>query len=195
MRCVVAAMSFLISSSAPTAAGAIAAPTVHLDTASSRVSFSVTHVMLGRVTGTIPIVTGSVSVAADGSPLSVTATLDPKRIDTGNADRDGDLQSGDWFDTANHPDIMFSSAQITRSGDDTFSILGDLTIRGVTHRVAMSCRILATQPGRNGRRYHYMADVHVQRDDYMPGERWANVLVGKTVSITLDVWTSAGPDR
>lgn len=177
----------------PTAAAADSAAGLHVDPARSRASFTVSHVLLDHVTGTIPIVSGTIVAAADGSPSRVSATLDPKGIDTTNSDRDGDLQSGAWFDTADYPAIAFASTRIVRSGANSFSIEGDLTIRGVTRAVTLSCTLVGSQPIRMGPPFHYVAQTQIKRDDFMPGEPWANVLIGRTVSIGLDIWTSAAP--
>jgi polyisoprenoid-binding protein YceI len=163
-----------------------------IDPARSRATFTVTHALIENVPGTIPIVSGDIVIGSDGIPLQISAVLDPTRIDTGNPDRDGDLQSGDWFDTADYPTISFVSTRVTSSGDRAFSVNGDLTIHGVTRPVTLSCtdKTAASDQLAPGQ-YRYSATVQIERHDFMPARARADVLVGKTVSITLDVVTSA----
>ena len=46
--------------------------------------------------------------------------------------KDGKLKSKDFFDAKNDPLITFKSTKIEDTGPDTFDLVGDFTIRGVT---------------------------------------------------------------
>ena len=65
-----------------------------IDTPKSVARFSVQHIWVERVTGTVPIVSAAVTLAAGSViPTSVTAVLDPARIATGEPDRARSLAS------------------------------------------------------------------------------------------------------
>jgi len=88
--------------------------------------------------------------------LKVTAVLDATRIRTGDDDRDGVLQTPDWFDTAKFPTWTFTSTKISPSGSDAFSMDGLLTMHGVTQSERLdvsvgetSGRPAITRPGRS----------------------------------------------
>lgn len=55
-----------------------------------------------------------------------------KSVDTGNGKRDKHLLSKDFFDASQYPLITFVSTSITKAGDNTYTINGNLTIKDVT---------------------------------------------------------------
>jgi polyisoprenoid-binding protein YceI len=71
-----------------------------------------------------------------GFSARVSLTIDASSIDTGSADRDGHLRSGDFFDADAHKQLTFVSTNVARDGDE-WTITGDLTIKGVTKPVTI----------------------------------------------------------
>jgi len=73
----------------------------------------------------------------------VEATIDASSIDTGVADRDGHLRSGDFFDAERYPHITFRTKRIEGSPPkqegDRFRLVGELTIRDSTMGVVLDC--------------------------------------------------------
>ena len=57
-------------------------------------------------------------------------------MDTGTADRDGHLKSGDFFDVETYPTMTFRSTSVEREGDE-WAVTGDLTIKDVTKPVTI----------------------------------------------------------
>jgi len=53
-------------------------------------------------------------------------------VDTGSGMKNGKLKGKDFFDVKNNPVITFKSTKIEQTGPDSFEVLGDFTIRGVT---------------------------------------------------------------
>ena len=68
---------------------------------------------------------------------SVNVVIKTAGINTGNERRDGDLRSVNFFDAASYPEITFKSSRIEERGGALFCV-GNLTMRGVTHEVAIS---------------------------------------------------------
>ena len=59
-----------------------------IDPAKSKAMFSVPHVFVERVTGTVPISGGTVAVSPESPiPASISAELDPSKISSGDRDR------------------------------------------------------------------------------------------------------------
>jgi polyisoprenoid-binding protein YceI len=103
-----------------------------IDPAKSTAQFTIQHIFVDRVTGTVPVLSGSVDLAAGSSiPLRVTAVLDASRINTGEPDRDSSLESPDYFDAKKFPTWTFTGTSISPSGAATFGIDGTITIHGV----------------------------------------------------------------
>jgi polyisoprenoid-binding protein YceI len=70
------------------------------------------------------------------SPDVTTGVLNVKiqaaSVNTGSGMKDGKLKGKDFFDVKQDPLITFQSKKIVQTGPDTFDVLGDFTIRGVT---------------------------------------------------------------
>jgi polyisoprenoid-binding protein YceI len=154
-----------------------------IDAAHSHANFSVNHVMIERVTGTVQIISGAITTGSDGvTPVAVSAVLDPRRLSTGDPDRDGDLQGDGWFDTKKFPTWEFKSTAITPGPNGTFAVAGTLTIHGVGQPVTL----LTTVVPHKG----YRAVTHVDRHAFGMKIGRTDSLVGSDVTISLDVQTA-----
>ena len=78
-------------------------------------AFAVRELGIHRVHGTIPLTSGYVTVDADGEITSLTATLDPAGVATGNARRDAELRGRKFFDIAYRPQWTFAADRIERT--------------------------------------------------------------------------------
>jgi polyisoprenoid-binding protein YceI len=108
-----------------------------IDTTHTRLGFSARHAMVTTVRGGFKDFAGTATIdAADPSKSSVALTIRAGSVDTGVADRDGHLVSGDFFDAEAYPELTFSSTSVERDGE-TWSITGDLTIKDVTKPVTI----------------------------------------------------------
>lgn len=108
-----------------------------IDPRHSRVSFAVRHMMVTWVRGVFTAFEGTAHIDPDvPSNSRVDVVIDVTSIDTGVADRDRHLRTGDFFDAERFPTISFTSTSVERDNDD-WSITGDLAIRGVTRQVTV----------------------------------------------------------
>ena len=154
-----------------------------IDVARSTARFSISHIWVERVSGTVPIVDGSL-VVLPGSPVpsSVSATLDATRIDTGDPDRDRSLESSDFFDAKEFPRWTFASTKIVPEANGAFTMDGNLTIRGATQlehlRVTVSGS--AAHP-------EYRASGRIDRHAFgMPRTR-LDPVIGDAADVALDI--------
>ena len=110
-----------------------------IDASHSEVHFKVKHLMISTVTGTFGSYEGSIETTNDNDFEGATANFsaDIESISTGQEQRDGHLKSADFFDAANFPKLTFASTSFEKSGDDTYTVKGDLTIRGVSKPVTL----------------------------------------------------------
>jgi polyisoprenoid-binding protein YceI len=127
----------------------------------------------------------------------VDATVRIESIDTGNEKRDDHLRSPDFFDAPNHPEMRFTSTEITNVNGNTFQMKGDLTIRGTTKPVVFETELIGTAVDNEGRqRAGFTAATTINRKDF--GLTWNRVteagglVVGEDVDITLDIQTIRG---
>lgn len=109
-----------------------------IDPAHSRLGFVARHAMVTKVRGSFNDFAGSVHLDGDDvGKSSAQVTLQVASIDTRNADRDEHLRTNDFLAAETHPQITFTSTGATRTGEDTFDLAGDLTIKGVTKEVTV----------------------------------------------------------
>ncbi len=149
------------------------AGTFNIDPSHSRVGFSARHAMVTKVRGSFNEFTGSGTVA-DGA-ASITIEINAASIDTRSADRDGHLQSPDFFDVAAFPKITFASTSVKDSGSDKLVVEGNLTIKDVTKSISIEFEYTgtATDPYGNAR-FGFEGASEINRKDY--GLTWNAVL-------------------
>lgn len=108
----------------------------NLDPTHSEVQFKVRHLVISTVTGTFRNFSASLEKAGEdfnGAKVSFTAHVDS--IDTNQADRDNHLKSPEFFDAAQFPTIEFVSSSFEKSSDNTYTVKGNLTMKGITREV------------------------------------------------------------
>lgn len=162
-----------------------------IDPSHTEASFTVRHAGISKVRGTVAITSGTLTVGEDLESSSVTVTLDPATVSTGDANRDGHLKSNDFFEVETHPEWTFTSTAIRESGSHHV-VVGDLTIHGVTHEVELETEFNGTAVDPFGNtRAGFESSVTISRKDY--GLTWnaaleaGGVLVADKVRIDLDV--------
>src|SRR5688572_8131277 len=107
--------------------------TWQIDGSHSTVEFAVKHMMVSRTKGKFTKFDGQIELDEQSlENSSVSVVIDVASIDTNDEKRDEHLRSADFFDVANYPKITFTSTKVTPNGGDTFEVVGDLTIKGVT---------------------------------------------------------------
>ncbi|HTY57858.1 MAG TPA: YceI family protein [Bacteroidota bacterium] len=115
-----------------------AATTWKLDRAHSSVNFSVAHLVISQVSGTFKdFDVRFTNTKEDFSDATLSAEIRAGSIFTDNDRRDAHLKSADFLDAERYPAITFRSRSFTKTGDNTFRIEGDLTIRDVTKPVVL----------------------------------------------------------
>jgi polyisoprenoid-binding protein YceI len=123
-----------------------------LDPAHSEVQFKIRHLVISNVTGAFGKFEAHVETDGDDfQTAKARFNADVNSISTGNEQRDTHLKSADFFDAANHPQLEFVSTGVVPHGDNTFTLKGDLTIRGTTKPVEVQVEFggLTTDPWGN----------------------------------------------
>ena len=108
----------------------------NLDPTHAAVDFSVRHMAISTVKGAFKSFTATGETNAAGLPISLSMQIDATSINTNSAQRDGHLNSPDFFNTAEFPTISFESKKVEGAADD-LTITGELTIRGITKPVTL----------------------------------------------------------
>ena len=170
------------------------AGTYNIDPSHSRVGFSARHAMVTKVRGSFNEYTGSATVADGAASLNIDITV--SSVDTRSADRDGHLQSADFFDAATFPKITFASTSVKDSGSDKLVVDGNLTIKDVTKPISITFEYTgtATDPFGNAR-FGFEGEAEINRKDY--GLTWnaaletGGILVSENIKLEFEISTIA----
>lgn len=165
----------------------------NIDSAHTHIGFSVKHMMVTTVRGQFKSYRGTFALdASDFTRSTFSGEIDVTSIDTGNAQRDAHLRTGDFLDAEAHPTIGFTSSRVEAKGDGEFVVHGDLTIRGVTRPVALDVEFLGTSKNPYGQTVAGIAARGtINRKDF--GVNFnalletGGVAVGEKVKLELDV--------
>jgi polyisoprenoid-binding protein YceI len=107
-----------------------------IDPVHSQVTFSVRHLVVSTVKGQFKVISGQLHIDEQNpANSSVEAQVDVASIDTRDKNRDGHLQSPDFFDAVQYPTITFKSTKVEPLGGKEYSVTGDLTLHGVSKPV------------------------------------------------------------
>ncbi|MGO1167570.1 MAG: YceI family protein [Janibacter sp.] len=169
-----------------------AAGTYVIDPSHTEVGFVARHAMVTKVRGYFRDVEGTIEIGESFADSKASATMKTASIDSGSADRDGHLKSGDFFDVDTHPEITFVSTGVQDVDGSNFDLVGDLTIKGVTKQVALQATYDGTAQDPFGNvRAGFTAITTVDREDW--GLTWnagletGGVLVSKKITLNLEI--------
>ena len=168
------------------------AGTWQIDPTHSTVSFTVKHLMISKVRGTFDGFSGTIVTSEVPAENSVNAAIDMATINTNQADRDGHLRTNDFFKVDEFPTATFVSTSIEIDGDDDLTIVGDLTLRGITKSVTLKGEFggIATNP--YGQTIAAAsASTVINRTDfgvnYNAALETGGVLLGEDITLTFDL--------
>ncbi|WP_134768224.1 YceI family protein [Nocardioides sp. 1609] len=163
-----------------------------IDPSHSRLGFVARHAMVTKVRGQFHEFSGTAHVDAENPAASkVDLTITAASVSTGSPDRDGHLQSNDFFGAEENPQITFSSTDVVRDGA-TWTITGDLTIKGTTHSVAIDFdEVGSSQDPFGNTRVGFEGEVTVKRSDwglnFNAALETGGVLVSEKIKLEFDI--------
>ncbi|MDK8346765.1 YceI family protein [Brevibacterium sp. UMB1308A] len=102
------------------------------------------------------------------------------------------LKSGDFFQTEEHPEIVFKSTNVEDFDGSDFTLKGEVTLLGVTKEVVFDAEFLGANEDPNGNQITGVsATAKINRKDFgmsfsatMPG---GDLLVADKVNLEIDV--------
>ena len=124
-----------------------------LDSAHGNITWSLDHLGFSRYYGQLANATAELNLdSANPSASSLTATIPMGDVATTSAGLTRHLKNADFFDVDNHPTATFVSRSVTVDSSDATkaTVLGDLTLRGVTKPVTMAVKFNKAAPAMGG---------------------------------------------
>jgi polyisoprenoid-binding protein YceI len=161
--------------------------TWNVDPVHSQVGFAVEYVV-GTFRGSFSPVDAKLAVAEDGSAtLSGKAPVSGIKVQDENLE--AHLQSPDFFDAENAPELTFASTAVRRTGD-SLEIDGDLQIRGATQPVTLAGTVGKQGTDAYGQeRFNLSLATTIDRTQF--GIDWNNPLPNGEPSLANDVQLTA----
>lgn len=188
IRMILGALCFIVLAN-----GVCAADVYDIDPAHSRITFKVRHLVISTVDGRFLKFSGSFS----GDPKDIrtgkaAATIEAASIFTDQSQRDADLKSPHFLETAKYPLITFTSTRVEPVDAQRFKLTGDLSMHGVTKPVTLDVEIGGTVKDPWGNeRAAYSARTAINRQDYGVSYNavleGGGLLVGDDVTIEIQV--------
>jgi polyisoprenoid-binding protein YceI len=163
--------------------------TYAIDPVHSSVGFSIRH-FFSNVPGSFTKFAGTITVdRANLENSSVQATIDIGSLSTANDMRDKDLKTPNYFDFAKFPSMTFKSKAWKKTGEDTYDVTGDLTIKDVTKEVVLKVKSLGFGPGMRGAMLSgWEATTTLKRTDFgVNGPAMLGKVLGEDVPVTINV--------
>ncbi len=109
----------------------------------TNVGFSISHMGISMVEGEFDEFSGGVTTTKeDFSDAQVDFTIKAASIDTDVAPRDGHLKSPDFLDVEKYPEIRFKGTVKERTLANSYTLVGELTMHGVTKPLTLSLTYL-----------------------------------------------------
>ena len=172
---------------------ALQAQNWEIDSNHSSAQFSVRHIMISNVKGEFTKVSGkAIYDPKNLAGASLEATIDASSVNTREPRRDNHLRSAEFLDVAKFPVITFKSSKFVKTAAG-LSILGDLTIRGVTKPVTLTVDGPTGEVNdpKSGPKIGASATTKINRKEfgmlYNAVVEAGSFVVGDDVVITLDV--------
>ena len=164
-----------------------------LDSTHSDLGFKIKHLMITNVSGSFKNFQGEVETEGeDFSTAQINVTVDMASISTNNEQRDEHLRNSDFFEVENHPELTFKSTRIEKVDSDTFTLNGELTLKGITKPVKLNVEYNGvTKDPWGGERAGFVITGKINRSDW--GVNFNGVLetgglmLGEEVKINSEV--------
>jgi polyisoprenoid-binding protein YceI len=160
-----------------------------IDSVHSSLGFNIRH-LVSKFSGSFTKISGTVNYDAAAPELSsVEATIAINSVNTADEKRNSHLLSADFFDVAKFPTATFKSKAWKKTGENTFEVTGDLTIKDVTKPVTLQATLLGTGPGMGGATViGWEVTTKLNKADYgVSGPAMLGKVLGDEVAITISI--------
>ncbi|MEC9250412.1 MAG: YceI family protein [Pseudomonadota bacterium] len=159
-----------------------------IDPGHTHIVFEVERFGYAATVGVFPDSSGEIVLDMDNPENSrVTATVHTPTVWTGLASRDQAVNGPGFLNTAEHPEIRFSSTAIELIDEDSARVTGDFTLLGVTRPVTFDVDLnrIGPDPSMGGREgAGFSMRTSLDRSDF--GNTTASALIGDTVTIRIE---------
>src|SRR2546421_9733210 len=135
----------------------------------TQVEFAAKHLGMMTIRGHFDEISATGNIDPDHPEASsVDITIQTASIRTNNPQRDNDLRSSNFLEADKYPTMHFKSIRIEKTGPETYTMTGDLTIKGNTRPVTLAVVKYGefNDPNMMGHRIGYSAETQINRKDF-----------------------------
>lgn len=154
----------------------------------TQIGFSISHLGFSHYSGLFSGASGTLSLDPNSVAISkLNVSIPVASIQTTVPLLTEELKGDKWFDATQFPDATFLSTRITKTGADTATIAGDLTLHGVTKPVTLQAHLVGsgTNPLDKSFTVGFEATGVIERGDF--GIKQYLPLLGDDVTLRIDV--------
>jgi len=182
-------MRTLISIAALVMAGtpALAQDAYDLDPSHTQVVFSVDRFGFTTIFGSFMEAGGTILLDAENPEnSSVTAHVETESVFLGHPTRDEHVAGQHWLNAEANPQLTFTSTGVTRTGESTAEVTGQLTLWGEARDVTFDVTLnqLGTDPATRRQAVGVTITGTINRADW--GHQTAAALVGSEIGIRIE---------
>ena len=107
------------------------------------IQFRISHLGFSTLYGRFNDFDGSFEYDADNpEESSVQVTVDTSSVDSNHSERDKHLREEDFLYVSEYPEATFKSTSVEMEDEDTATVTGDLTLRGVTREIYLEMELI-----------------------------------------------------
>lgn len=145
-----------------------AADTYTVDPAHSAALFSINHLDISNTHGRFNDISGTLTwEAADPSASAITISIKTESVDSADAKRDQHLRAADFFNSKQFPHMTFVSKSFTKADEKTYTVIGDMTLCGVTKPATVTVKKIGEgKDPWGGYRIGFDSQFTIKRSDF-----------------------------
>ncbi|MCW2309492.1 YceI family protein [Rhodobium gokarnense] len=113
---------------------------------------------------------------------NVDVVFDTTQIETGDAQKDANLPTPNWFNAKAHPMATFTASNFSKTGDDSYVAKGELTIRDIAKPVTLPFTLTI-----DGNTAKMSGETTVKRTDFGIGTGVPVEMIGDDVVVTVSL--------
>jgi len=156
------------------------------DPAHSRLGFSISHLVVSRVTGNFKqFEIKAITTKPDYSDAKIEVTAQISSINTDQEQRDNHLKGVDFFDNAQFPTLNFKSTSVKNVKGKEYLLVGNLTMHGITKPVELNLIFEGKVPNSRNNKDIAVFTIKgvLKRSDFGIGSKFPVAMVGDEVTI------------
>ncbi|NER15362.1 polyisoprenoid-binding protein [Leptobacterium flavescens] len=156
-----------------------------VDAGHSSINFAVSHLVISETTGSFDKFDIQASTGDEFSNPEFTVSIETASINTKNSRRDNHLRADDFFAAEKHPAITFKSSTYKKTGAKTFTVSGNITIKGVTKQVQFNGKLNGILKNDRGEKAGLKLTTTILREEFGIGVGSSSI--GKEVEVTINL--------